>query len=121
MYQPPAGGNGWGGVQHAHQRIDKLAEELGDMRSDVATIKADMLTEEKFRALMDWGPRREEQQWRGRQDERFQQWQNYPIERREERGLHYQAEQTRSYQTQNLLIGLTLILSVVSLVATFLK
>lgn len=111
MYQPSSGGNGWGGVQHAHQRITELEEKFSSMREDVATIKERMLTEEKMRALLDWGPRREEQTYRGWQQANYQQVRAFPQDQRAQQSLSYQAEQTRTYHTQTLLMGLTIFLT----------
>ncbi len=102
MYQQPPAGSGWGGVQHAHQRITELEEKFSSMKVDIATIKEGMLTEEKMRTLLDWGPGREERTWRGWQNANYQQMQQMPAQALQQRSLGYQAEQTHIYRQQTL-------------------
>ena len=113
MYQQPPGGSGWGGVQHAHQRITELEEKFSSMKVDIATIKEGMLTEQKMREILDWGPRREEQTYRGWQNATYQQMQQMPGDMRARQGLALQADQTRTYHMQTALMVATPFISAI--------
>ena len=119
--QPP---NIWDTVQQQTNRINDLEVRVerafGEVSGTLARLEGKMITEERLLRILD-RDRREEMTWRGREDDRYQGLRDYPAERREERSLHYQAEQTRSYQTQIWLMILTLIMSpLVSIITTHL-
>ena len=97
VYQPRE--DDWGSARHAHKRIDELEDKLGDIKADIATIRAGMLTEDKLMRILD-RDRREETTYRRWEDDRVTQLRGYPAEQREQRSLGYMADQSHSFRTQ---------------------
>lgn len=111
----PYGGLGdvWNAIQVNQQRISDvelgMTRAFGQLSTQIATLSTSV---ENLKTLVVGKVDRGEEQVRWRwDDERYQGLQGHPAELRAQRGLYYQADQTRTYHVQTWLLGLTLVLS----------
>lgn len=120
MHQPReqyGGGDVWAAIAATQQRIAevelKTAQALGQISSQISALQASMITAERLeRMLANKVDRDEESTWRGWQGDRYREVRSWPGEMREQRNSGYQAEQTRSSQTQAIMSIITPFLSV---------
>ncbi len=89
----------WTEINRAHDRIDQVrldvANMVGGMQTDLATIKAKMITQETLEKYLDRkADRSEEEIWRRRDDDRFTYVRGIPSEQREIQNLR--ANQTQA-------------------------
>ena len=115
MRQYQRGGDVWAAIEANQQRISEvelsLTRQLGQISSQIASLSAGMITEQRFEQLLERKQEQEERTWRGWNIDSIQQLRGYPAQRREEANAHYMREQTHAFQMQAIFAGLAIVLS----------